>query len=73
MELIYDKTCPDAMYRKDHVIKDEGPHALIIGIKIEKMYDIDNNPLLIAHHPKEIIKIPISKKVEKWDLLRIRK
>lgn len=37
MELIYDKTCPDAMYRKDNVIKEEGPHALIIGIKIEHM------------------------------------
>ena len=29
--------------------------------------------LTVARHPKEIIKIPCKQKVEKWDLIRIKK
>ena len=37
------------------------------------MYDEDMNPIDVARHPRQIIKIPIEKKLEKWDLIRIKK
>ena len=42
-------------------------------LEIKEMYDEDMNPLDVARHPRQIIKIPMDKKVEKWDLIRIKK
>lgn len=50
-----------------------GPKKDIITITIREMYDEENNPLEIARHPKQIIKIPLKKEVQKWDLIRIKK
>ena len=50
-----------------------GPKKDIITITIKEMYDEENNPLEIARHPKQIIKIPLKKEVQKWDLIRIKK
>lgn len=50
-----------------------GPKKDTITLTIEKMFDEENNPLEIARHPKQIIKIPLNKTVEKWDLIRIKK
>jgi putative protease len=41
--------------------------------KIKEMYDEELNSLEVARHPRQIIKIPIGKKIEKWDLIRIKK
>ncbi|MBO5183138.1 MAG: U32 family peptidase [Bacilli bacterium] len=50
-----------------------GPKKQPFKVKITEMYDEENNQLEVARHPKQIIKIPNSKKVEKWDLIRIKK
>lgn len=47
-----------------------GPKNETITLKITEMYDEENNPLEVARHPKQIIKIPLNKRVEKWDLIR---
>ena len=39
-------------------------------IKIDKIYDEDNNEIDIVRHPKQIIKIYIEKKLYKIDLIR---
>ena len=44
-----------------------------ITLEIKEMYDEDMNPLDVARHPRQIIKIPMDKKVDKWDLIRIKK
>ena len=36
------------------------------------MFDEDMNPLDVARHPRQIIKIRVEIKVEKWDLIRIK-
>lgn len=43
-----------------------------ITLTIKEMFDEDMNPLNVARHPRQIIKIPIEIKVEKWDLIRIK-
>lgn len=50
-----------------------GPNKDTITLKIDSMKDTEDNELTVARHPKEIIKIPCKQKVEKWDLIRIKK
>lgn len=59
-------------FKVGDIIEIFGPKKEPIKLKIEKMYDEENNSIEIARHPKQIIKIPIKKSVEKWDLLRIK-
>lgn len=48
-----------------------GPHRKIT-FKIDAIYDIQGKPLTAARHPKQIIKIPLFKRVYKKDLMRIK-
>ena len=50
-----------------------GPQKETITLKVEEMYDENMTPLEVARHPRQIIKIPIQQKVEKWDIIRIKK
>jgi len=50
-----------------------GPQKETITLKVEKMYDENMSQLEVARHPRQIIKIPIQQKVEKWDIIRIKK
>ena len=43
-----------------------------ITLTIKEMYDEEMNPLEVARHPRQIIKIKTEKKVAKWDLIRIK-
>ena len=47
-----------------------GPKKDAITLKITEMYDEQDQKIEVARHPKQIIKIPLNKKVEKWDLMR---
>jgi putative protease len=49
-----------------------GPNKETIELTIKEMYDEDMTPLDIARHPRQIIIIPLEKKVDKWDLIRIK-
>ena len=50
-----------------------GPNKETNTLTIKEMYDEDLNSIEVARHPREIIKIPSKNKVEKWDILRIKK
>ena len=54
------------------VVEIFGPNKEIT-LEIKEMYDEEMNPLDVARHPRQIIKIPMDKKVDKWDLIRIKK
>ena len=36
------------------------------------MYDEDNNKIEVVNHPRQIVKIRISEKLNKYDLMRIK-
>lgn len=48
-----------------------GPNITPFSFVIKEMYDIDNNKIEVANHPKEIIKIKLDKKLYKDDILRV--
>lgn len=48
-----------------------GPNITPFSFVVKEMYDIDNNKIEVANHPKEIIKIKSDKKLYKDDILRV--
>ena len=48
------------------------PSGEIITFTVEKLYDQDNNPVDIARHPEEILKIHVPQKVEKDSMMRVK-
>lgn len=49
-----------------------GPKIDNYSFEIEYIRDKENNFLDAARHPREVVKIPLKKKVEKDDLMRVR-
>ncbi|MBQ7140372.1 MAG: U32 family peptidase [Bacilli bacterium] len=49
-----------------------GPNTKTITFKIEKIIDEENNLIDVARHPRQIIKINVSSKVSKNDIMRIK-
>lgn len=49
-----------------------GPNHDIINYKIDKIIDEDDNIIDVVRHPKQIVKLPISVKLEIDDMIRIK-
>lgn len=49
-----------------------GPNHNIITYVVDKIYDEDDNIIDIVNHPRQIVKLPINEKLEKYDLMRIK-
>ena len=49
-----------------------GPNIETFNYKVHKMYDEDDNIIEIANHPRMIIKLPVSTKLNKFDMLRVK-
>ena len=49
------------------------PSNDIIELKIDKIYDEDNNLIEVVNHPLQVVKIPIDKKIGKYSMIRIKK
>ncbi|MBS4540030.1 U32 family peptidase [Clostridium sp. D2Q-11] len=47
-----------------------GPNKEYFVQQIVRMWDKDDNPIDVAPHAKQIIKIKVDKPVEKWDMIR---
>mgnify|MGYP003796420757 FL=1 len=47
-----------------------GPYRDYYNYKIEKMWDIEGNPIESAPHPQQIIKMKIDKPISPFDILR---
>ena len=49
-----------------------GPNLEVIKYKVEEIYDEKGNPIEIANHPNMIVKLPISFKTQKYDMMRMK-
>ena len=59
-------------FQKGDVVEFIGPNLETFTYEVSNMYDIDNNLIDVARHPKMIVKIPISIKLNKDDIMRIK-
>ena len=48
------------------------PSGKIVSFKIEKLYDEKDNPIDVARHPEEVLKIYVPESVEKDSMMRIK-
>ena len=48
-----------------------GPNHETFNYQINIIYDEDNNEIEVANKPRMIVKIPIEKSIEKYDLIRV--
>ena len=60
-------------FKKGDIVEFFGPNIDIFTYKIDEIYDIDNNLIEVARHPKEILKIKVDKTLYKNDILRIKR
>ena len=58
--------------KKGDVVEFIGPNLETFTYEVNKMYDEDDNLIEAARHPKMIIKLPISHKLFKDDIMRIK-
>lgn len=57
-------------FEKGDEVEIFSPNKETISFKIDKIYDEDNNLIDVVRHPKQIFKIPLDIKLDKWDLMR---
>ena len=59
-------------FKTGDVVEFFGPNHNIITYTVNEIYDEENNVIDIVNHPRQIVKIPIDIKLEKYDLMRIK-
>ena len=57
-------------FKKGDIVEIFSPNNDIITIKLDKIYDCDNNIIDVVNHPMQVVKIPIDKKLEKDSMMR---
>ena len=60
------------LFKKGDIVEFFGPHMETISYKINTIYDIDDNIISIAQHPKMIIKLKVDFLLKKYDMMRIK-
>ncbi len=60
-------------FKRGDIVELFTPSNDIIELKIDKIYDEDNNLIEVVNHPLQVVKIPISKKIEKDSMIRIKR
>ena len=60
-------------FKKGDVVEFFGPNIDTFEFKIDKIIDEDDNIIEIVRHPKQIVKIPIDKKIYKFCMMRIKR
>ena len=58
-------------FKKGDTVEIFGPNIKTFKYKINEIYDINNNPINIANHPEQILKIKIDKEIYKDYILRV--
>lgn len=48
------------------------PSGNIVSFTVEKLYDENNNPIDVARHPEEVLKLYVPESVEKDSMMRIK-
>ena len=59
-------------FQKGDKVEFIGPNLETFTYEISKIYDEDDNLIDVARHPKMIVKIPLSVKLNKDDIMRIK-
>lgn len=60
-------------FKKDDEVEIFGPNKEIISLKLNEIYDENDNSIEIVRHPRQVVKIRIDSQVEPYDLIRIKK
>ena len=60
-------------FKKGDIVEIFSPKKDIITLKLDKIYDDDNNLIEVVNHPLQVVKIYIDKKLEKDDMMRIKR
>ena len=60
------------LFKKGDIVEFFGPDMETISYKINTIYDIDDNIISIAQHPKMIIKLKVDFLLKKYDMMRIK-
>ena len=60
-------------FKKGDSVEIFGPNHEIITYEFDKIYDEEDNLIEIVRHPRQIVRISINNKLEKYDMLRIKK
>ena len=59
-------------FKKGDIVEIFGPNHQTYTIKINKIYDENNNEIEIVRHPKEVVKIKIDDILYKDDIIRVK-
>ena len=59
-------------FKNGDIVEFFGPSHNIITYVVDKIYDDNNNKISIVNHPRQIVKLPMKEKLEKYDLMRIK-
>lgn len=59
-------------FQKGDIVEFIGPNLETFSYEINNIYDEDDNLIEIARHPKMIVKLPISVKLNENDMMRIK-
>lgn len=60
-------------FKKGDIVEIFGPNHDIITYKINNIYDEDGNIIDVVRHPRQIVKFNICEKLEKDDMIRVKK
>ncbi len=59
------------LFKKGDYVEFFGPKMETFSYQINTIYDVDNNIIECANHPRMIIKLPVNNKLKKNDMMRI--
>ena len=60
-------------FKRGDIVELFTPSNDIIELKIDKIYDEDDNLIEVVNHPLQVVKIPIDKKIDEYSMIRIKK
>ena len=59
-------------FKTGDIVEFFGPNHNIITYVVENIYDLESNILNVVNHPRQIVKITVEDRLEKYDLMRIK-
>lgn len=59
-------------FKKGDIVEIFGPKHNIITIKLDKIYDEDDNEIEIVRHPRQVVKIKIEEALNVDDMIRVK-
>ena len=59
-------------FKTGDIVEFFGPNHNIISYVVSDIFDLENNALDVVNHPRQIVKITVEDRLEKYDLMRIK-